>query len=48
MKIDDIDIEKLLEVFKGEDIKTPEILDAKLNEKLSQLKPKNKNTLKKS
>lgn len=40
MKIDDKEIEKLLEDFKGENIKVPEELDEKLNIKLKELKPK--------
>ena len=40
MKIDDKDIEKLLEDFDGENVKVPEELDEKLNQKLKELKPK--------
>lgn len=40
MKIDDKEIEKLLEDFDGENIKVPEELDEKLNIKLKELKPK--------
>lgn len=40
MKIDDKDIEKLLEDFDDENIKVPEELDEKLNKKLKELKPK--------
>ena len=42
MKIDDKEIEKLLEDFHGENIKVPDELDKKLNMKLKQLKPKKK------
>lgn len=40
MKIEDKDIDKLLEDFQGKDIKIPENLDEKLNEKLNSIKPK--------
>lgn len=40
MKINDKEIEKLLEDFDGENIKVPEELDEKLNIKLKELKPK--------
>lgn len=40
MKIDDKDIEKLLESFDGENIRVPEELDEKLNQKLKELKYK--------
>lgn len=40
MKIDDKEIEKLLEDFDGGNIKVPEELDEKLNIKLKELKPK--------
>lgn len=40
MKIDDREIEKLLENFEGQEIKIPDELDEKLNIKLKQLKPK--------
>lgn len=42
MKIDDKEIEKLLEDFDGENINVPYELDEKLNVKLKQLKPKKK------
>lgn len=42
MKIDDKEIEKLLEDFDGENINVPQELDEKLNVKLKQLKPKKK------
>ena len=42
MKIDDKEIDKLLEKFKGEEIKVPQDLEYKLNEKLNELKPKKK------
>lgn len=42
MKIEDKDIDKLLEDFQGADIKVPDNLDEKLNEKLNSIKP-NKN-----
>lgn len=45
MKIDDKDIDKLLENFSGEDIDIPKNLDGKLNEKLSQIKPKKNHKL---
>lgn len=48
MKIDDKEIDKLLEEFKSEKIKVPEILDEKLNTKLNEIRPKNKNKLIKS
>lgn len=40
MKIDDKEIEKLLEDFDGENIRVPGELDEKLNMKLKELKPK--------
>ena len=42
MKIDDKEIEKLLEDFDGENINVPYELDEKLNVKLKELKPKEK------
>lgn len=48
MRIDEKDIDKLLEEFEGEDIKIPETLDTRLNEKLKELKPKKKNRFVKS
>ncbi|MCC3869214.1 hypothetical protein [Terrisporobacter mayombei] len=42
MKIDDKEIEKLLEDFNGENIKVPDELDEKLNMKLKELKPNKK------
>ena len=38
MKIEDKDIDKLLEDFQGADIKVPDNLDEKLNEKFMQTK----------
>ena len=47
MKIDDKEIDKLLEDFHGENIKVPQILDEKLNDMLEELKPrKSKKALK--
>ena len=40
MKIEDKDIDKLLEDFQGADIKVPDNLDEKLNEKLNSIKSK--------
>ena len=40
MKIDDKEIERLLEGFESEDIKIPEELGEKLDLKLKELKPK--------
>lgn len=48
MKIDDKEINKLLEEFKGKDINVPQELDYKLNQKLNELKPKKKNVFIKS
>ena len=48
MKIDDKEIDKLLEEFNSEEIKVPEILDEKLNTKLNELRPKKKNKFIKS
>ncbi|MGL5347716.1 MAG: DUF4179 domain-containing protein [Peptostreptococcaceae bacterium] len=48
MKIDDKEIDKLLEEFNSEEIKLPEILDEKLNTKLNELRPKKKNKFMKS
>ena len=42
MKIEDKDIDKLLEDFQGADIKVPDNLDEKLNEKLNSIKPNKK------
>ena len=42
MKIDDKEIEKLLEDFDGENIKVPDELDEKLNMRLKELRPKKK------
>lgn len=41
MKIEDKEIDKLLEDFQGEDIEVPDILEEKLNKKLIDIKPKN-------
>ena len=42
MKIEDKDIDKLLEDFQGADIKVPDNLDEKLNEKLNSIKSNKK------